>query len=365
MHSPTTLRIDGRAIVENTRRIAASTRAEVMAVVKADGFGHGRAALLALEAGATRLGVTSIEEALPLRWAGVEAPILSWLNPVDADIVSALRHRIELAAPSLAHLARIASEARRLGARASVHLHLDTGMSRDGAPASDWRTMCALAREYEREGTVRVVGIMSHLARADEPGHPLTVRQRLLTDAAARTARSRGLTPRFVHLAATAATLTDPSTHFDLVRVGAGLYGIDPSRTTTLRGAMTLTTHVTTVREVRAGTPVGYGAGYLTREATRLALVPLGYADGIPRALSPDARVLVRGRRVPIAGAVSMDQLVLDVGGMPVQAGEEVTVFGPGDAGEPTLAEWAGWAGTIEHELVTRVGPRVHVEAAA
>lgn len=365
MRAHTTLTIDGDAIAANTRAIAAATTSEVMAVVKADGFGHGRAALRALEAGATRLGVTSIEEALPLRWAGIDAPILSWLNPVDADVVSAVRHRIELAVPSIAHLARTAAGARALGATAHVHLHLDSGMARDGASSTEWRALCRLAREYESEGTVRVVGIMSHLARADEPGHPLTVRQRLLTDAAARTARSVGLTPRRVHLAATAATLTDPSTHFDMVRVGAGLYGIDPSGSTTLRGAMRLATHVTTVRDVPADTPVGYGAHYLTRHRTRLALLPLGYADGIPRTLGAGASAWVRGRRVPIAGVVSMDQTVVDVGEAGIEAGDEVVLFGSGDDGEPTLHEWARWAGTIEHELVTRIGPRVHVEQAA
>ncbi|TXK19471.1 alanine racemase [Homoserinibacter sp. GY 40078] len=360
-----TLRIEKAAIEANTRTLVGSTQAEVMAVVKADGFGHGLAALSALEAGATRLGVTSIEEALPLRWMGVEAPILSWLNPLDADATAAIRNRIELAVPSIGHLGRYAAAASRCGGVARIHLHVDTGMARDGAAADEWRPLCDLAREYEARGLVEVVGIMSHLARADEPGHPLTVRQRLLFDAAVRTAVRRGLRPRVRHLAATAATLTDASTHFDLVRVGAGLYGIDPSGTTTLRGAMTLSSRVTTVREVRAATPVGYGSRYLTDRPTRLALVPLGYADGVPRGLSDGASAWVRGRRVPIAGAVSMDQLVIDVGELGVEAGEEVVLFGPGDDGEPTLHEWAGWAGTIEHELVTRIGSRVHVEEAA
>lgn len=365
MHAAATLRIHGEAIAENTRRIAAATSAELMAVVKADGFGHGRAALRALDAGATRLGVATIEEALPLRWAGVEAPILSWLNPVESDTVAALRNRIELAVPSQAHLGAIARDAERLGVRAAVHLHVDTGMARDGAPPSEWKALCDLAALLEARGAIRVVGVMSHLARADEPGHPLTTRQRLVFDAAVRTARRRRLAPRHVHLAATAATLTDPSTHLDLVRVGAGLYGIDPSHTTPLRGAMTLTARVTTVREVAAGTGVGYGARYVTDRATRLALIPLGYADGIPRGLAPTASAWVRGRRVPIAGAVSMDQVVLDVGDLGVEPGEEVVLFGPGDHGEPTLREWSDWAGTIEHEVVTRIGGRVHVEEAA
>ncbi len=365
MRAAATLRIDGDAIAANTRRIAASTSAEVMAVVKADGFGHGRAALRALEAGATRLGVTSIDEALPLRWAGVDAPILSWLNPVDADFAAAIRHRVELAVPSIAHLGAIAEAAALLGAPALVHLHVDTGLARDGAAAEEWRPLCELTRQYEARGLLRLVGVMSHLAHADQPGHPHTTRQRLLFDAAVRTARRRGLAPHYTHLAATAATLTDPATHRELVRVGAGLYGIDPSHSTPLRGAMTLSARVATVRDVRAGTAVGYGSHYTTDRATRLALLPLGYADGVPRGLAPDAAASVRGRRVPIAGVVSMDQLVVDVGELGVEAGDEVVLFGPGDAGEPTLADWAGWAGTIEHELVTRIGHRVQVEEAA
>jgi alanine racemase len=186
---------------------------------------------------------------------------------------------------------------------------------------------------------------------------------------ALRVARHRGLSPRLAHLGATAAALTDPETHFGMVRVGAGLYGIDPSHTPVgeggrpLRGAMTLTAPVVAVREVNAGTGVGYGLTYRPERRTRLALLPLGYADGIPRRLSPQASVLLRGRRVRIAGTVSMDQIVVDAGDAGIAVGETATLFGPGDDGEPTLREWADWADTIEHEIVTRIGPRVAREA--
>ena len=367
MYAGATLHIDSEAIAENTRSIAARTDAAVMAVVKADGFGHGDAALKALDHGATWLGVTSIDEALPFRWRGIDAPMLSWLNPVDADFASAIRHDIDLAVPSVAHLVAVRAAARALGRPARVHLHLDTGMSRDGIETAEWTPLCDLARLGEASGEVRVVGVMSHLARADEPGDPFTRRQSMLFANAVRAARHRGLSPRLLHLAATAATLTDSTTHFGMVRVGAGLYGIDPSHTTALRGAMTLTAPVTAVRTVGAGTGVGYGQTYTTDRRTRLALLPIGYADGVPRRLDAGAglrageraSVLLNGRRVPIAGAVSMDQLVLDVGDLPVSSGDRATLFGAGDTGEPTLAEWAGWAGTIEHEIVTRIGPRV------
>lgn len=370
MYTGARLSVDAAAIAGNTRRIAARLdpaapggRAALLAVVKADGFGHGAAALAALDAGATWLGVTGIAEALPLRWRGVAAPVLSWLNPLDAPFDEALLHDIDLAVPSVEHLQAIRDAAVRTGRAARIHLHLDTGMARDGASPALWSTLCELAHLAEGAGQVRVAGIMSHLARADEPGDPETTQQILLFRNALRAARHRGLRPQVAHLAATSAAVSDPRTHFGMVRIGAGLYGIDPTGTLTgadaLRGAMTLTAPVVSVRDVGPGTGVGYGLRYRTERAGRLALVPLGYADGIPRGLPAEARVSVRGRRAPIAGTVSMDQLVLDVGDLGVEPGEVVTVFGPGDAGEPTLREWAGWAGTIEHELVTRIGPRV------
>jgi alanine racemase len=371
MYAGAALRIDSAAIAANTRAIAerVGPGVDVMAVVKADGFGHGAAALAALDAGATWLGVTSIAEALPFRWRGVSAPILSWLNGPAADLDAALLHDIDLAIPSVAHLQAVSDAAVRTGRRARIHLHLDTGMSRDGIDPAQWTTLCELARLGADAGRLEVVGVMSHLARADEPGHRDTARQVMLFRNALRVARHRGLAPRVAHLAATAAALTDLSTHFGMVRIGAGLYGIDPSHTpaaeggTALRGAMTLTAPVVAVREVNAGTGVGYGLRYRPERRTRLALLPLGYADGIPRRLSADACVLLRGRRVPVAGTVSMDQLIVDVGDAGVAVGETATVFGPGDDGEPTIREWADWAGTIEHEIVTRVGPRVAREA--
>jgi alanine racemase len=364
MYAGAALRIDAGAIAENTRRLAGLTDATVMAVVKADGFGHGTAALAALGAGAGWLGVTSIDEALPFRWRGISAPILSWLNPPGSDYDAALLHDIDLAVSSIAQLQQISDAAVRTGGRARIHLHLDTGLARDGIDRREWTTLIELARLGEHDGRLDVVGIMSHLARADEPGDPETMRQVMLFRNALRVARHRGLTPRFAHLAATAATITDPETHFGMVRIGAGLYGIDPSHSIDLRGAMTLSAPVTSVRDVGAGTGVGYGLRYRTDRRTRLALLPIGYADGIPRNISdigdrPGATVLLRGRRVPVVGTVSMDQLVLDVGDAGVGPGEVAVLFGPGDEGEATLRDWAGWAATIEHDIVTRIGPRV------
>jgi alanine racemase len=365
------LDVDLSAVAHNTRTIA--TYSNLMAVVKADGFGHGAAdvARTALANGATSLGVATIDEALalhaalasdpPSRVTISRVPILAWLSSPSADFESAIRAGIHLAIPSTDHLAAIAAIAaarRHPRATAHVHLHVDTGMARDGAPREHWLALAAAARRAERRGDIIVAGLMSHLARAGEPGHPATAAAIAAFREAETVVRSVGLRPRIRHLAATAAAITEPATRFDLCRVGAGLYGIAP-RDHGLREALTLTAPVVTVRDVPARTPVGYGHTYVTDRATRLALVPLGYGDGIPRLASAHAEVLVRRRRVPLAGTISMDQLVIDVGDLGVEPGEPVTVFGPGDDGEPTVAEWARWAQTIPHEIMTGLGGRI------
>ncbi|WP_243059791.1 alanine racemase [Nocardioides sp. SR21] len=349
------LDVDLGAVADNTRLLAGRATGELMAVVKADGFGHGAVdvARTALAHGATRLGVTSLEEAWPLLDLGV--PVLSWLNHVDADWAAATAHGVEVAVPSLQHLAAVAAAA----GRTRVHLHVDAGMARDGADPSSWALLCRTARRAEQRGEVDVVGVMGHLGCADRPGDDCNALGRTRFAWALEHARAAGLRPRDRHLAATAATLTDPRTHHTMSRVGAGLVGIDPSGSTVLRPAMRLTAPVISVRRVRAGTPVGYGHAHRTATATHLGLVPVGYADGLPRAASGRAEVLVRGVRRPVVGLVSMDQLVVDLGVRGVDLGETVTVFGPGDAGEPTVAEWAAAAGTIEHEIVTGLGARV------
>jgi alanine racemase len=232
-------------------------------------------------------------------------------------------------------------------------------MARDGAEPTAWLGLCRAARRAERQGLVRVVGMMGHLACADDPADPANAWGRTRFAWGLEVARAAGLRPAQRHLAATSATLTDPLSHHTMSRVGAGLVGIDPTRTTPLRGAVTLTAPLVSVRSVRAGTSVGYGHTWAAPRATRLGLLPLGYADGLPRAASGRAEVLVRGRRHPLVGRISMDMAVVDLGDVPAEAGERVTVFGPGDEGEPTVADWAGWADTIEHEIVTGLGSRV------
>ncbi|WP_205471924.1 alanine racemase [Nocardioides sp. SYSU D00038] len=348
-----TLAVDLGAVAANVRTFAALN--PLLAVVKADGFGHGAAdvARTALAHGATGLGVTSIDEAFALRDHGIDAPVLSWLNPVDADWEGAAGAGVEVAVPSLEHLL-----AQPPGAR--VHLHLDVDMARDGAAPAEWLALCGAARRLERAGALEVVGLMGHLGCADEPDHPANATARTRFAWGLETARAAGLRPRVRHLAATSATLTDPRTHHTLSRVGAGLVGIDPSRTTALRPALTLTAPLVTLREVRPGTPVGYGHTWVADRRTTLGLLPVGYADGLPRLASGRGEVWVSGRRRPLVGRISMDMAVVDLGDTPARPGDPVTVFGPGDAGEPTVREWADWADTIEHEVATGLGSRLH-----
>jgi alanine racemase len=355
------LQVDLTAVAANTRLFAERSGGALMAVVKADGFGHGatRVARTALRNGASWLGVTSLDEGVALRLDGIGAPVLSWLNPAERDFAPAIVHGIDLALPGPELLAAVVAAADRVRRPARVHLHLDVGMARDGAAPADWARLCLAARRAERAGAIRVVGVMGHLARADEPGHPANRAGRDRFAWGVAVARRAGLRPPLRHLAATAATLTDPLSRHTLSRVGAGLVGIDPTRTTPLRPAMTLTAPVVSVRAVAAGTGVGYGHTWTSGRGTRLALLPLGYADGLPRAASGRAAVLLRGRRCPVVGLVSMDQVVVDVGSLPVTVGDVATVFGPGDHGEPTVADWAHWSGTIEHEIVTGIGARV------
>jgi alanine racemase len=355
------LTVDLAAIASNTRLFADRSAGQLMAVVKADGFGHDATAVAhtALANGASWFGVTSVDEAFALRESGIRAPVLSWLNPVGTDFEEAVRQRIDVAIPTLAHLSALGTAAARVGRPARVHLHIDVGMARDGHEPFSWPDLCRQAHRLVRQNLLRVVGVMGHLGCADDPRDPCNAMARQAFVDAVTVARRYGLRPSLRHLAATSATLTDPRSHFDLCRVGAGLVGIDPTGTTKLRPAMTLTAPVVSVRDAARGTSVGYGHTYLTARDTRLALLPLGYADGIPRAASGRGWVQLRGTRHRIVGLVSMDQIVIDVGSESVQVGDTAIIFGPGDEGEPTTADWARWAVTIEHEIVTGISSRV------
>ena len=346
------------AIAANARTIRAAMSAELMAVVKADGYGLGAVdvATAALAGGATRLGVTSVAEALELRAAGLAAPLLSWLNPVDADFEAAVAADVELGVSSPELLAAMPRGAR-------IHLHLDTGLARDGADPRRWDELCRLAATSERDDAVTVVGIMSHLGSATDPWDPASREAVARFSDGNKTAAAHGLRPRVRHLGATAAALTNRPSHFDLVRVGAGLVGIDPSRTRWLQPAFSLDAPVVDVRRVDVGTGVGYGHAWHADRDTTLALVPVGYADGLPRDAWERAEVVIRGRRRRLAGQISMDQFVVDVGDDDVHPGERVTIIGRGP-GDPTLAEWSRWGACLPHEIITALGPRLSRESA-
>ncbi|MEV4822323.1 alanine racemase [Micromonospora sp. NPDC049274] len=365
--------VDLGAIADNVRTVASVTDTALMAVVKADGFGHGAVpvARAALRAGATWLGVTSAVEALALRGAGISVPTLSWLHRPNDDFAALITADVDVGVSTTTHLHAVADAARRLGVPATVQLKADTGLTRNGAGPDEWPDLVTWARKYEVEGGVRVRGVWSHLADADVPGSPGLARQVRTFSEALRFARAAGLDPDLVHLANSAAALSAPGTRFDLCRIGLALYGVDPFGATGpgefgLRAALTLRTTVVNVKRVPAGTGVSYGPEYVTGAPTTLALLPLGYADGLPRATEGRAQVWLGGRRRPVVGRIAMDQCVVDAGDVPVAIGDPVVVLGPGDhettaptAGPPTVAEWARWAGTNPHEILTGIGARV------
>jgi alanine racemase len=345
---------------------AAAPAAEVMAVVKADGYGHGavRVAEAALAAGASWLGVCTLEEAAELREAGITAPLLSWLHLPDDDFASAVATGVDLSVASRAHLAAVAAGARRAGRPARVHLKVDTGLCRNGAQPAEWGDVLDDAAKAAADGHVEVVAVWSHLANADVPDHPTLDAQAARLTVAWQAARERGFAP-IRHLANAAATLTRPDLHFDLVRPGIAVYGLDPlgrpAAESPLRPAMTLRGRVALVKRVPAGEGVSYGHEWTTPRETTLALVPVGYADGVRRGLGRDGRmrVLLGGTLRPVVGRVSMDQVVVDCGdGEGVREGDTAVFFGPGEDGEPTAQDWADELGTIHYEIVTGVHGR-------
>ena len=356
--------VDLDAITANVASMKAGTPAELMAVVKADGYGHGLvpSARAALAGGASWLGTAIVGEAVALRAAGITAPVLSWLwTPDEAGTVQrALAADVDLSASSEWQLAAVVAAARAVGRPARVHLKIDTGLSRNGAYVDDWPALVAAAAAAQAAGEIEVVGVWSHFAYADEPGHPTIGKQLDAFGAALEVAARAGVEPQLRHIANSAATLTLPTAHFDLVRPGIAVYGLSPVREQYgLTPAMTLRGAASTVKRVRAGEGVSYGHEYTTPRDTTLVLVPLGYADGVPRHAGNAGPVWVNGRRFTVSGRVCMDQIVVDVGDHAVAPGDPVVLFGPGREGEPTAQDWADIAGTIHYEIVTRIGPRV------
>lgn len=379
-HVPNRAVIDPAAIAYNTRQISGvlEEQTALMAVVKADGYGHGMltAARAALEGGATWLGAAHPASALALSRAGLDVPILTWLfEPTTAQAVlpEVVKAGIDVSVGSELMLRLVADAARAADRRARIHLKIDTGMGRGGVVPSRVRELAAAAAA---DDYVSIAAAWTHLAAADDPADPMTDRQVEVFDRSfAQLCEEVGPVP-LQHIAATAATLTRPELHRDLVRIGIGLYGYPtvPSEVR-LRPALTLTTRVAMIKEVPAGQTVGYGHLHTTDAPTRLGLLPIGYADGLHRAASGKVEVLVRTRSgyqtARQVGRISMDQIVVDLGPESrAQAGDEVVLFGevldgllPDEEGRapsvPTAADWAEAAGTIPYEVLTSVSAAV------
>ena len=347
-------RIDLGAVRTNVAALRALVApALTMAVVKANAYGHGAAevARAAVDAGADWLGVADLDEALALRDAGIDAPMLAWLHGASTDFGRAAAASIDLGVSTLGQLERAAA------AGATVQLKLNTGLSRNGFQQADAPEAFAHAARLG----LPVRGIFSHLSNTSRVDDDLQLN--VFTDLL-EVAADAGVTPELRHLAASEAAIVRPELRFDMVRAGIGVYGLPASdgvdvAAMGLRPVMTLVGSVAAVRRVPAGAGVSYGFTHRTSQETTLALVPLGYADGVPRAASSRAEVLIGATRYPVVGRVAMDQFLVDVGDDEVAVGDEVVLWGDSSAGAPSAEEWAAWADTINYEIVTRVGSRV------
>jgi alanine racemase len=338
---------------------------QLMVVVKADGYGHGMlpVARVARAAGAEWLGVATGAEALVLREAGDTGRLLCWLAAPGADFTPLIEADVDVSAYSVAQLEEIVRAANAAGRTARVQLKFDTGLSRGGAPRAEWPALLSAARAAEQDGAVRVTGLWSHLACSDEPDHPANTAQSTAFDVALAMAADAGLEPEVRHLANSAGALLLPGTRHDLVRMGISVYGLSPApdvRSAEELGlvpAMTVRGSVVLTKELAAGAGVSYGHTFVATEPIRVALVPMGYGDGIPRHASSTAEVQLGGVRGRVLGRICMDQFVVEAPSA-LHAGDEVVLFGPGSHGEPTATDWAQWCGTINYEIVTRMGGR-------
>lgn len=377
---PAEIVVDLEAIRANARLLRATAGVPLIAVVKADGYGHGmiESARAARQGGADWIAAATVEEALALRAGGIEGPLLCWLAGPRADYAAAMTAGVDVTAYSVADLDLMAAAAAESVTRARVQLKVDTGLTRGGAPRATWDQLFARARAGEREGTWQITGLWSHLASADDPAHPANDLQEASFLEAVALATRHGLRPDLRHLANSAATILRPSARFDAVRCGIALYGLDPAPGQAtdigLQPAMTVWAPLVLVKDVAPGDSVSYGWRWTATQPTTLGLVPVGYGDGIPRhafrADAPEAaaRVGVDGKDRPIRGTVCMDQVMVDLGGDRPPVGSEVVVFGPPSAGGPTAQDWAVACGTINYEIVTRIGGRMtrtYVDSAA
>ena len=364
--------IDLAALESNVRRLLSGSKAKGLAVVKADAYGHGLIPIAerAVKAGASWVGTALLEEAIKVREGGIKVPIISWLTPIHDDFEAALQNQIDLAVPSVEHLTAVIKAAEKTEIKPRLHLEVDTGMTRGGA-LGEWKALLHATSDLLKSNRVSVIGIWSHFARADEPGHKFNDEQIRNFEERVAEAAGYGIKPELLHLSNSAATLSNESAHYDLVRMGIAMYGLSPdvknmgdSAKLNLHPVMSLRSQIHLVKDVPAGVQVGYGGTAITKEATKVGVITMGYADGVPRNANSIAGVLVGNKKAPILGRVSMDQFVVDLGNNSIaRAGDWAYLIGSsvGDGGADgyTADAWGQASGTINYEIVTRIGPRV------
>ncbi|BBX94384.1 alanine racemase [Mycolicibacterium boenickei] len=359
--------VDLGAIDHNVRLLREHAGdARVMAVVKADGYGHGAVEVgrAALAAGAAELGVVTIAEALALRAGGITAPVLCWLHPPGTDFVPALEADVQVAVSSVRQVGDVVAAVRRTGRTATVTVKVDTGLSRNGVSPADFPDVITALSRAQAEGAIQPRGIMSHLVHGDEPDNPFNDLQGKRLTAMREQAAAQGVVFELAHLSNSPAAMTRPDLAFDMVRPGIAVYGLSPIPERGDMGlipAMTLKCPVALVRSVHAGDGVSYGHRWIADRDTTLALLPVGYADGIFRSLSGKIEVEINGRRCPAVGRICMDQFVVDLGPhtTDVAEGDDAILFGPGTQGEQTAQDWAELLGTINYEVVTSPRGRI------
>lgn len=339
----------------------------LMAIVKANAYGHGlvQSAQAAKRGGADWLATALLEEAIELRNAGVSGPILTWLNTIDDRFEECISKDIDLGVNSLESLSAISAASGKVGKAARVQVKVDTGLGRNGVTLADLPNLISALKQAQSSGQVKVVGVFSHFAYADEPSNPTIGEQINNFKIAVDALTDANFELEVKHLSNSAATLGLPHTYNNLVRPGLAIYGISPSPEVgeatdhDLKPVMRLRAPIILIKNVPAGTGVSYAHQYHTKNQTNLALIPAGYADGIPRAASNKGPLLIDGKRFKISGRVCMDQFVVDIGDANVKPGDQAVLFGDPANGEPSVNDWAEAAGTINYEIITRIGPRV------
>jgi alanine racemase len=359
--------VDLGAIEHNVRVLREHAGpAQLMAVVKADGYGHGatRVASASLAAGAAELGVATVDEALALRADGITAPVLAWLHPPGLDFAPALLADVEIAVSSVRQLDELLDAVRRTGRTATVTVKVDTGLNRNGVAPALYPSMLTALRQAVAEDAIRLRGLMSHMVYADQPDNSINDVQAQRFSEMLAQARDQGVRFEVAHLSNSSATMSRPDLAFDMVRPGIAVYGLSPVPQLGDMGlipAMTVKCAVALVKSIRAGEGVSYGHTWIAERDTTVALMPIGYADGVFRSLGGRLDVLINGRRRPGVGRICMDQFLVDLGPgqIDVAEGDEAILFGPGSRGEPTAQDWADLLGTIHYEVVTSPRGRI------